>query len=173
MLRAWSWSCVLGLGLVLGSGTAQAQFRGIRFEITQVGDTTFRFPRGNAGWIKPEMTGIAVDPRRRDILVAEFRVVRVAAEIYAPVGSLFRRFRTTFRLDRVPDRARDIAVVGPAANRIDLNGAAGSHVHRHDLCSTGLYVDDLCVRCRFAPFDVRRKRRVHAVLIRRQAVAAV
>ena len=77
MLRAWSWSCVLGLGLVLGSGTAQAQFRGIRFEITQVGDTTFRFPRGNAGWIKPEMTGIAVDPRRRDILVAEFRVVRV------------------------------------------------------------------------------------------------
>ena len=77
MLRAWSWSCVLGLGLVLGSGTAQAQFRGIRFEITQVGDTTFRFPRGNAGWIKPEMTGIAVDPRRRDLLVAEFRVVRV------------------------------------------------------------------------------------------------
>ena len=77
MLRAWSWSCVLGLGLVLGSGTAQAQFRGIRFEITQVGDTTFRFPRGYAGWIKPEMTGIAVDPRRRDILVAEFRVVRV------------------------------------------------------------------------------------------------
>ena len=77
MLRAWSWSCVLGLGLVLGSGTAQAQFRGIRFEITQVGDTTFRFPRGNAGWIRPEMTGIAVDPRRRDILVAEFRVVRV------------------------------------------------------------------------------------------------
>lgn len=70
---------VLALGLVLGlsAGEASAQFRGIRFEITQVGDTTFRFPRGTAGWVKPGETGIAVDPRRRDVLVARFRVVRV------------------------------------------------------------------------------------------------
>jgi hypothetical protein len=75
VLRARSWACVLGL--VLGAGTVDAQFRGIRFEITQVGDTTFRFPRGNAGWVGPGLTGIAVDPRRRDILVARFRVIRV------------------------------------------------------------------------------------------------
>lgn len=77
LLRAVSFGCGLGLALVVGSSEAHAQFRGIRFEITQVGDTTFKFPRGNAGWVKPTMTGIAVDPRRRDALVAQFRVVRV------------------------------------------------------------------------------------------------
>ena len=58
-------------------GVAAAQFRGIRFEITQVGDTTFRFPRGFATWVKEGVTGIAVDPRRRDVLVARFRVIAV------------------------------------------------------------------------------------------------
>jgi len=66
---------LLGLGLV--AGTANAQFRGVRFEITQVGDTTFRFSRGTAGWVKSGAKGDAVDPRRRDILVARFRVIRV------------------------------------------------------------------------------------------------
>lgn len=65
------------LGLVLVAGTADAQSRGIRFEIVQVGDTTFRFPRGTAGWLKPDATGNVLDPRRRDILVARFRVMRV------------------------------------------------------------------------------------------------
>lgn len=73
MLRCWIW--VLGLALV--TGTADGQFRGVRFEITQVGDTTFRFPRGNAAWVRAGITGIAVDPRRRDALVARFRVVRI------------------------------------------------------------------------------------------------
>ncbi len=63
--------------LVLGAGTAEAQFRGVRFEITQVGDTTFRFPRGDAGWVKAGGSGIVVDPRRRDVLVARFRALRV------------------------------------------------------------------------------------------------
>jgi hypothetical protein len=79
MGSGWNWCAVLGLaiGLTLGARPAEAQFRGVRFEITQVGDTTFRFPRGTAGWVKPGRTGIAVDPRQRDILVARFRVVRV------------------------------------------------------------------------------------------------
>ena len=68
-------------GLVLGPGggpeEASAQFRGVRFEITQVGDSTFGFSRGTAGWVKAGLTGIAVDPRRRDVLVARFRVVSV------------------------------------------------------------------------------------------------
>lgn len=66
-------SCALALVPI----ATEAQFRGVRFEITQVGDTTFRFPRGNAGWVKTGATGNAVDPRRRDALVARFRVVRV------------------------------------------------------------------------------------------------
>jgi hypothetical protein len=56
---------------------ADAQSRGIRFEITQVADTTFRFPRGSASWVKVNMTGIVVDPKQRDILVARFRIVGV------------------------------------------------------------------------------------------------
>ena len=71
------WYSVLGLVLVLGAVPAEAQFRGVRFEITQVGDSTFRFPRGTAGWVRVNLTGIAVDPTRRDQLVARFRVVRV------------------------------------------------------------------------------------------------
>jgi hypothetical protein len=63
--------------LLFGAGDAGAQFKGVRFEITQVGDTTFRFPRGSAGWVKHGGTGYAVDPRRRDALVARFRVIRV------------------------------------------------------------------------------------------------
>ena len=57
----------------------------MRFEITQVGDTTFRFPRGNAGWVKSGMKGIAVDPRRRDALVAQFRVVRIDSGLVTAV----------------------------------------------------------------------------------------
>lgn len=75
VLGARCWACMLGLVLV--SETASAQFRGVRFEITQVGDTTFRFPRGTAGWVKVGTTGITVDPRRRDALVARFRVTRI------------------------------------------------------------------------------------------------
>lgn len=77
MLRARCWGSLLVVALVLVPAVAQAQFRGVRFEITQVNDTTFRFPRGNASWVKPEMTGIAVDPGRRDGLVARFKVARV------------------------------------------------------------------------------------------------
>ena len=68
---------LVSLLLGVGAGSCEAQFKGIRFEITQVGDTTFRFPRGSAGWVHPGDSGIAVDPRRRDILVAKFRVIRV------------------------------------------------------------------------------------------------
>jgi hypothetical protein len=67
--------CLVGLALAVHP--VEAQFRGIRFEITQVGDTTFRFPRGTAGWVNIGATGIAVDPRRRDVLVARFRVARI------------------------------------------------------------------------------------------------
>lgn len=75
------------LGLVLGvvAAPAGAQFRGVRFEITQVADTTFRFPRGTASWVQPGSTGIAVDPRRRDVLVARFRVARIDSGLVTAV----------------------------------------------------------------------------------------
>lgn len=70
--------CSALTALVVWPGqAADAQSRGIRFEITQVADTTFRFPRGSASWVRIDMTGIAVDPKQRDILVARFRVVGV------------------------------------------------------------------------------------------------
>lgn len=75
-LRELACVLVLVLGPAVPRG-AEAQFRGIRFEITQVGDTTFRFPRGTAGWVQAGVTGIAVDPKERDALIARFRVIRV------------------------------------------------------------------------------------------------
>ena len=69
------WICLLGLVLI--AETVSAQSRGVRFEVTQVGDSTFRFPRGTAGWVRVGITGITVDPTRRDQLVARFRVVKI------------------------------------------------------------------------------------------------
>jgi len=71
----------------------EAQFRGVRFEITQVGDTIFRFPRGSATWVRPcrgsicgpRESGIAVDPRHRDELVARFKVARVDSGLVTAV----------------------------------------------------------------------------------------
>ena len=85
ILRTGCWAFWLGLALVLGAPPAAAQFRDVRFEITQVGDTTFRFPRGTAGWVKARSTGNVVDPRRRDVLVARFRVVRIDSGLVTAV----------------------------------------------------------------------------------------
>jgi hypothetical protein len=85
VVARWNWYFVLALALGLRGGSAEAQFRGVRFEITQVGDTTFRFPRGTAGWVRVTATGIVVDPRRRDVLVARFRVARVDSGLVTAV----------------------------------------------------------------------------------------
>lgn len=71
----------LGLALLLAMGAlarpAQAQLKGVRFEIATVGDTTLGFRSGTEHWIKRGQSGIAVDPRKRDILVARLRVLGV------------------------------------------------------------------------------------------------
>lgn len=56
---------------------AQAQLKGVRFEVTTVGDTTIGFKAGTERWIRPGIEGIAVDPKKRDVLVARLRVLRV------------------------------------------------------------------------------------------------
>jgi hypothetical protein len=59
---------------------AGAQESATRFEITAVADTTFSIRLGeHAGWVRRGLEGIAVDPRRRDLLIARFRVVDVKA----------------------------------------------------------------------------------------------
>lgn len=93
MSKARWWPAVV---LVFAVATpAAAQYRDVRFEITQVTDTTFRFPRGRAGWVKLGMTGKAVDPKRRDVLVARFTVARIdSGLVTAAITGLTTRVAT-------------------------------------------------------------------------------
>jgi len=84
VLRTGCWT-LLVLALGLTAAPAAAQSLGARFEITQVGDTTFRFSRGTAGWVRLGTTGIAVDPKRRDALVARFRIARIDSGLVTAV----------------------------------------------------------------------------------------
>lgn len=47
-----------------------------RFEIESVDDSTAQFRPFEAGWLRPGMQVYAVDPARRDALVARLRIVR-------------------------------------------------------------------------------------------------
>ena len=80
-------AAVVALLLLGGSGAvARAQVGGVRFEISRVvDDTTIAFRRGTANWIRPRQVGIAVDPRRRDALVARFRVIAIDSEMATAV----------------------------------------------------------------------------------------
>ena len=59
---------------------AQAQLRTARFYVDSVTDSTLVFRLGKVDWLKPGTAGIAVDPTRRDALVARFRVISVGEE---------------------------------------------------------------------------------------------
>jgi hypothetical protein len=73
----------LAAGLVVAApadaarATLGAQQTATRFEIIAVSDTTLSFRTGLATWVGRGQTGSAVDPRRRDQLVARFRVIAV------------------------------------------------------------------------------------------------
>ena len=54
-----------------------AQQRIVRFEVTAVSDTSLNFRIANEKWVSRGQQGSAVDPRRRDQLVARFRVAYV------------------------------------------------------------------------------------------------
>jgi len=70
-------SFALALALALSAAPAQAQLKGVRFEIESARDTLLSFKSGTEKWIKAGMTGRALDPKRRDILVATLRIVGV------------------------------------------------------------------------------------------------
>jgi hypothetical protein len=50
-----------------------------RLEITAVQDTTFTIAVRDFAWVSPGMAGIVVDPAKRDVLVARYRVVQRSA----------------------------------------------------------------------------------------------
>lgn len=56
---------------------AQAQSRAVRFEVAAIGDSTIEFRTSTHKWVRPGQLGVAVDPRRRDVLIARFRVESV------------------------------------------------------------------------------------------------
>lgn len=66
------------LALTVLAEPAAAQQQAARFFVDSVADSTFVFRTGGARWIRHGLTGIAVDPRDRDALVARFRVLQVS-----------------------------------------------------------------------------------------------
>ena len=73
------WLPLLGAVLigVAGARSLEAQQDAVRFEIANVGDSTFSFAVGQNDWVRRGRRGIAVDPRQRDVLVARFLVIGV------------------------------------------------------------------------------------------------
>lgn len=59
------------------SAPVAAQQRIVRFEITAVGDSTLSFMIGEMRWVRPGQVGTAIDPAKRDELVARFRIVAI------------------------------------------------------------------------------------------------
>jgi hypothetical protein len=57
----------------------RAQDRDVRFAITHVGDTTVTFQAGKMTWVVRSPRAIVVDPRRRDALVAQLKVLSIGA----------------------------------------------------------------------------------------------
>jgi len=66
------------LTVALPRGT-RAQDRVVRFAITHVSDTTVTFQAGKMTWIVRSPRAIVVDPRRRDALVAQLKVLSIGA----------------------------------------------------------------------------------------------
>lgn len=71
--------------LIAVPATARAQIGSARFDIDSVGDSTIAFSVGNARWVHAGQTGLAVEPRRHDELIARLRVLRVADHIATAV----------------------------------------------------------------------------------------
>jgi hypothetical protein len=65
---------------LLRRGPSMDLSRAQRFEIAAVGDSTLVLAAPSATWVRPGKRGIAVDPRRRDVLVARFEVLRRSAD---------------------------------------------------------------------------------------------
>jgi len=79
-MRRLALALALVAAAAVAPGRASAQGgleRTVRFEVLSVGDSTFTFAAGQRRWIRARTRGVAVDPRRRDELVARFEVLHV------------------------------------------------------------------------------------------------
>ena len=65
------------IGVLALSTRAQAQDRDARFALTSVGDTSVTFQAGKMTWVVRSPRAIIVDPRRRDALVAQLKVLSI------------------------------------------------------------------------------------------------
>ena len=63
--------------LIALPATARAQIGSARFDIDSVGDSTVTFAVGNARWVHAGQTGLAVEPRNHDELIARLRVLQI------------------------------------------------------------------------------------------------
>lgn len=64
--------------LIAFPAIGRAQVGSARFDIDSIGDSTVTFAVGNAHWVRPGQTGLAVEPRRHDELIARLRVLNVS-----------------------------------------------------------------------------------------------
>ena len=78
MIRSTLSALTLFALVAIAPTAVRAQETAVRFTVTQVGDTTFTFRVGDQVWVRQGLRGIVVDPRQQDVLVARFRVTRVA-----------------------------------------------------------------------------------------------
>lgn len=69
---------VVALLIAASAATARAQVGSARFDIDSVGDSTVTFAVGNARWVRAGQTGLAVEPRRHDELIARLKVLQVS-----------------------------------------------------------------------------------------------
>lgn len=89
-------AAALVVAALLVATPAAAQSHERRFLVDSVGDSTFVFHVGaNDGWVRAGSSGVAVDPQRRDALVARFRVLRVQGRVATALVTGQTTFLTT------------------------------------------------------------------------------
>jgi hypothetical protein len=76
-MRVHFWALLIALGAAIAAPAASAQTATARFDVDSVGDSTLTFSVGPAHWVSPGRTGLAVEPRRHDELIARIRIIRV------------------------------------------------------------------------------------------------
>jgi hypothetical protein len=72
-MRVLFWALLIAAS----AATAGAQTGSARFDIDSVGDSTVTFAVGNARWVHAGQTGLAVEPRRHDELIARLRILQI------------------------------------------------------------------------------------------------
>ena len=135
MTRRLALAAALALGAAVAPRTTRAQSaadRTVRFELMSVDDSTFTFAAGQRRWIRPRVRGVAVDPRRRDELVARFEVLQVVDGIATALvtGETTRVTEEHVAILRAPApkwyRSRDFWLGAAAGLLAGVAGALGA-----------------------------------------------